>query len=306
MMRRTVYAVRLDTVRYERKLSLIATVDSIESSHGIINSMIDIAEETGYPYEILISTRAPDDENYYYDEIRVISRNTRKRSDGLARAIKLATGNYTFVFDPSISYSLTYADLIYGYINIGTSEILLSNIMGFQTEVVKNVGNWRPLICGEDIDLMARALDSYGVIAYPLGSLTTLDIGQMIYDKSRSMIERIIAMRDLTTAANLKYNDISEMASSMDMDFATYEILMTGKLLSYISRLRPYEKNTNNYIFVMNRIIESYISQDYRRIDTITEMPRIEISSSTRKYLSSVSDLWTMQDSDNKYPRESV
>ncbi|KAA8923108.1 hypothetical protein [Thermoplasma sp.] len=306
MMRRSIYAVRLDTVRYERKLSLIAAVDSVESSHSIINSMMDIAEETGYPYEILISTRLPDEERYYYDEIRVISRNTKRRSDGLAKAIKSATGNYTFIFDPSINYSLSYADLIYGYINIGTSEVLVSNVIGFQTDVAINVGNWRPLVCGEDIDLMARALDSYGVISYPLGSLTGFDIGELIYGKKRSRIEKAIAMRDLVIAANLKHSDIAEMMEAMDMDIATYEWMMSGKILSYLSRIRPYEKNVNNYVFVMDRIIESYISQDYRRIDTISDTPKITLSPRTRRYLSAVSDLWTAQDTDNKYPKESI
>ncbi|WP_048161836.1 hypothetical protein [Thermoplasma acidophilum] len=306
MMRRSVYAVRLDTVRYERKLSLIAAVDSVESSHQIINTMIDIAEETGYQYEILISTRTSDEENYYYDEIKVVSRNTRKRSEGLARAVKSATGNYAFIFEPSVRYSLTYADLIYGYINLGTSEVLVSNILGFQTDVIKNVGNWRPLTCGEDIDLMARAFDSYGVISYPMGGLTGLDIDDLIYGKWRNRIEKALAMRDLVIAANLKHNNIAEMAESMGIDLPTYEWLISGRILSYLSGIRPYEKNVNNYIFIMERIIESYISQDYRRIDTVSASPYISLSNRTRKYLSSVSDLWTEQNTDNKYPRESV
>ncbi|CAC11988.1 hypothetical protein [Thermoplasma acidophilum] len=268
--------------------------------------MIDIAEETGYQYEILISTRTSDEENYYYDEIKVVSRNTRKRSEGLARAVKSATGNYAFIFEPSVRYSLTYADLIYGYINLGTSEVLVSNILGFQTDVIKNVGNWRPLTCGEDIDLMARAFDSYGVISYPMGGLTGLDIDDLIYGKWRNRIEKALAMRDLVIAANLKHNNIAEMAESMGIDLPTYEWLISGRILSYLSGIRPYEKNVNNYIFIMERIIESYISQDYRRIDTVSASPYISLSNRTRKYLSSVSDLWTEQNTDNKYPRESV
>lgn len=47
MMKRMVYPVRIDTIRYDRKFSFVVFVEDIQSSHQIIDNIMDIGDEIG-------------------------------------------------------------------------------------------------------------------------------------------------------------------------------------------------------------------------------------------------------------------
>ncbi|BAB60132.1 TVG1011675 [Thermoplasma volcanium GSS1] len=306
MMKRMVYPVRIDTIRYDRKFSFVVFVEDIQSSHQIIDNIMDIGDEIGYPYEVIVSAKDQVTDDYYSDEIKVVGTGLNRRSDGIQRSLKSSTGNYFVIFDPNIRYSLSYADLLYGYAETGSSEVLVSEILGFQTDVLRSVGGWRDLSYGEDIDLLVRVIDNYGVITYPFYGLKQIDLTELIKSTDSIRSGKIKKLRDLIISCNFKYQDIKTIAKILDKSSRISRLLYLSKILSNFARIRPYERPKNNYLTIMERIMESILAKEFLKITTVDFKPSLAISTKTAEYLAGESPLWRITEENGNFVREKI
>jgi hypothetical protein len=69
--------------------------------------------------------------------------------------------------------------------------------------------------------------------------------------------------------------------------------MLIAYLLSKISKNRPYKYSKNNYIIVIESIIESLILKDYEVYNIPDKIPKLKFTEREIKYLEKKSYLWS-------------
>lgn len=263
------------------KISFCATIlEANENLNNNIDNIINIANEIGLDYEIVISTNIKI--NLNKNNVKFIYSKFKSYGAGKQMAYLKSIGDYIIVFDPNISYNIDISDIIYKFISKGERKALLYKVLIINRDLLKKSGGWRDLREYEDIDLFVRLSRISGFIAYPTDNYSILNYR----NSKKTFVNNILNERDAIISCNYSLNDV------FILKHIPYFSILIAYILSKISKNRPYKYGKNNYILVIENIIESLILKDYEIYNIPDKVPKLKFTKKEIQYLEKKSYLW--------------
>ncbi|WP_393972030.1 hypothetical protein OXIME_000631 [Oxyplasma meridianum] len=273
-----------------------------------IRSIDNMGKEVGFSYEIIVTGElngVTEGEGKLhlmrmFPELNEVILDHSNAGYGKKAAVENSAGKFLIMFDARTVYNLDLADMIHNFILSGIKKMVFSPLAIIPRMIISEVGSWRELTDGEDIDLYTRIALSYGILAFPfIGSedgrggfyLPSPDCVNMGVDK---LGERLIHLRDLIIGCNHSWGDLKPLLNSRNGKFSVKIFLLytAAYVLSKISSVKPYKFDRNNYLIVLESILESLVLKEYTRIET-TDMPiRFRITDKQASYLMEKSKLY--------------
>ena len=292
-------------------ISFISTdLFSFRTLEKSILSIDRIGEEVGKKYEILIGAKNNSryDSFLFRDLERKIEQLSIIRIDtpngGMAKRIatNLSTGEFLVFFDSTISYDLDFADLISSYIRSGEKRILLSDFMIINRDILIHSGGYRDLSISEDIDLLSRIFLYSNIIAFPVVTMRMiLNQAVPLPALNKSERENLLkvglrtngAFKDQIVACNYSIQDVLNMIPKNKANKITTKLeVFFAYLRSAFSKTRPVKMGQNNYLMLMDKLLESIILSDFKKFEDFRAKPLLRLSSEQYKYLEKSSKSW--------------
>ena len=278
------YDVKELPISYNReiKLSFCAVAMNISDSvKRSLESIVNVAEELGHPYELVISTHMQ--VNFKSDRIKFINETFDTYGAGKQLAYLHSTGDYLIIFNPSTVYNSETSDVIHSFLEKREKRALVYSPMVIARDILDKTGGWRNLREYEDIDLLARIAAEGGIAAFPSEQYDSLKYKT---SKKNSFLERIKNFRDAIISCNFSIKDVKMF------HIEPYYISFPALVLSKISKTKPYKFKENNRIIVMESIMESLILKDYENYLIPDRLPKLHISRNEVRYMEKRSYLW--------------
>ncbi len=278
-----------------------------------LSSVERIAQGSGGPFEVVVADgpSAPEVRSIlaHWESSAphhiLIRHDRRNRGYGRRRAFEVSSGNYIVPFDTSIVYGRTYADLLERYFHLATERMLFSEICALRRNTVENVGGWRDLVGGEDVDLYAPVAERYGLLAYPTGEphsqsrvLTSFE-RQMRYahgSRLRRLHRMFLTQRDQIIGGNYRVADLMDFNRTKPLGVRVGgRLWFTGA--SAAAALSPIPRRKvdamNNYLYVRELTIDSMVRGDFAELGwTGGPPPRLPLTTDEKLYLSRRSAVW--------------
>jgi hypothetical protein len=278
------YDIKDLPISYNReiKISFCAAILNIsESVKRSVESIVNVAEEMGYPYELVISTHSS--VNFISDRVKFITENFSTYGAGKQLAYLRSTGDYIVIFNPDTVYTSEISDVIHSFLEKREKRALVCNLIVVARDLLDKTGGWRNLRKYEDIDLLARIAGEGGITAFPSDYYDSLKYGN---DGRKSIPEVIRDFRDAIISCNFSLRDIGIV--HLEPFYISYISFMLSKL----SRTKPFKFKENNRIIVMESIIESLILKDYENYLIPDNIPKLKLTHDEIKYMEKRSYLW--------------
>ncbi len=299
-------------------ISFIST--DLFSSRTLEKSLLsidNIGDEIGKRFEIIVAVK----ENNGYDRI-LYSDLERKvetaslvrvkiNNSGMAKRVvtNLASGEFFVFFDSSHLYDIDFADLISSFMRSKEKAVLLSDLMVMHRDIFIRAGGYRELSIAEDIDLLARLYESTNIIAFPL---TTTNL---VLNQARLLLTQKRSLKSLMAKSGLKIGQ-AQLHQILACNYSGTDLLLLssarGKnslisrmrislymLRCRFSRTRPIRYAQNNFILLMDKILESLILKDFERIHGFTMKPMLIMTKEEKGYLTDSSGAWKSGNIDN-------
>lgn len=283
------------------------TADRLPAS---LASIEQLGEALGAPYEVVVADGPSTDGARALLEAHARTRpsfhllvhGARNRGYGRRRAFETSSGATIIPFDTSIEYSPSYASILRAYLVLDTERMLFSEICALRRRTVEAVGGWRDLIGGEDIDLYARVVSRFGVIAYPTSlresqsrSLRAFD-RQMRYVRGSyfARMRRIYAVqRDQLIGANYRVRDLMgfNRRKPTAQRVALRGFFTLVALGARLRPIRPFVLDRNNYLYVREAILDSIVRGDWHVLGAEAP-PRLLLTDDEVEYLEHASRRW--------------
>lgn len=299
----------VEDVRVSFCATNLNTVDRLPRS---LTSVTELGRALGVPFEVVVADGPSDDgaralleeRARSNPEFRLVPHSKRNRGYGRRRAFESSSGTTIVPFDTSLEYSPSYAAFLRAYLRLGTERMLFSEICALDRRTVVEVGGWRDLVGGEDIDLYARVVFRFGLIAYPTAlpdsqsrSLPAFD-RQMRYVRGSffARMRRIYAVqRDQLIGANFRVRDLMGFNRRKPMARraalrAFFVLVAAGARLSSI---RPFVLDRNNYLYFREAILDSVLRGDWRVLGAEGPPPRLLLTDDETAYLERASRRWS-------------
>lgn len=294
------------------EVSFCATnLNTADRLPGAIESITSIGEALGVEFEIIVADGPSDDgaretlvaRARTDARLKVIFHTERNRGYGRRRAFEASQGTTVVPFDTSLSYDPAYAGLLSGYIGMRTDRLLFSEICALSRRSITTVGGWRDLIGGEDIDLYARVVRSFGVIACPTSLPTSQSVRlgsaarQFRYVRGSlwHRLRRIYAVqRDQMIGANFRITDLMQFNStkSVHRRIGLFFFYATCAIGMRFRGIQPVRAEQNNYLYFREALIRSLEAEDHQQLGWEGASPRLLLTDDEIRYLSSSSELW--------------
>ena len=255
---------------YNYAISFIGA--ALEVNHAFmdsIRSINTIAEELGREFEVVVShRRSPEAIQPAIRELRkscpnlvLLESGLESFGQGKSIAFNYSTGKFIVPFNTGIVYPISYSDVLHDFLKFKLKRLYYSELSLVSREIITEVGGWRNLSNGEDIDLFSRISINYGVFACP----TDLLIGDDRFKREIVSIREFplgkgepfgIAyrhLRDLIISCNHSYKDLMAMNQILKgiEGNSRYWLFLLTYLGSRFSRIKPVSYNRNNYIIFM-------------------------------------------------------
>ena len=274
-----------------------------------IRSIDNIGKEVGFSYEIIVSGGirhvSEKEERHHlmrmFPELNEVVLEDNRSGHGKNVSFENSAGKFIIMFDAETSYNLNLADMIHNFILSGIKKMVFSPLVIIPRMIINEVGRWRELTDGEDIDFYTRVVLSYGVLAFPFSGsgkgkgTFTLPSPEYTGKDGAGLMERIIHLRDHIIGCNYSPGDIRSFLNSRSRKSTVRNAALYGVAyaLSRISRIKPFRFDRNNYLVVLESLLESLVLKEYTRIDT-TDMPiRFRMSDTQISYLREKSKLYS-------------
>ena len=284
-------------------------VDSIRSINAI-------AEELGREFEIVVSHKhAPDAFQPVLRELRktcqslvLLESNLESFGQGKRISFNYSTGKFIVPFNTGIVYPIAYSDVLHDFLKMKFKRLYYSELSLVSREIIVEVGGWRNLSNGEDIDLFSRVSINYGVFACPTNFLKGDDqfkreiasIREFPLNRDSSFGDSYKHMRDLIISCNHSMNDLRAMKQIL-RDIAGRSsswLLLLSYFGSRFSHIKPVSYNRNNYIILMESVLESIILKEYLKLADVSDNMAWNIDRAHIRFLSQKSKLFReMKDS---------
>ncbi len=274
-----------------------------------IRSIDNIGKEVGFSYEIIVSggiRHVPEKEERHhlmrmFPELSEVVLEDNRSGHGKNVSFENSAGKFIIMFDAETSYNLNLADMIHNFILSGIKKMVFSPLVIIPRMIINEVGRWRELTDGEDIDFYTRVVLSYGVLAFPFSGYGkgkgtfTLPSPEYTGKVGAGLKEKIIHLRDHIIGCSYSPGDIRSFLNSSNRKSTVRNTALYGVAyaLSRISRIKPFRFDRNNYLVVLESLLESLVLKEYTRIDT-TDMPiRFRMSDTQISYLREKSKLYS-------------
>jgi len=305
-------------------ISFCSWIEDLSDIHeDSIRSIDNIGKEIGFSYEIIVSGGvrhvSEGEERHHlmrmFPELSEVILDRKIAGYGKNVAFENSAGKFIIMFDAQTVYNLDLADMIHSFILSGIKKMVFSPLAIIPRMIINEVGRWRELTDGEDIDLYTRVALSYGILAFPFSGsgkgkgTFTLPSPDYVKIEGHNLRERIIQLRDLIIGCNYSMGDLISFMNSGGKKLVLKNAVLysSAYILSRISAIKPYRFDRNNYLVVLESLLESLVLKEYTRIDT-TDMPiRFRMSVKQISYLKEKSKLYSnIKDSIVEYSSISV
>lgn len=302
---------------YNYTISFIGTALTLDDlTISSIRSINVIGEELGRDFEIVVSYRP------VAAEAQIKLRNLRKEcpnlvflessfeSHGSGKNISFnySSGKFIVPFNTRMVYPTVYADVLHNFLKFKLKRLYYSELPLVGRTLISDVGGWRNLSSGEDIDLFSRLSINYGVFACPTNFLQgddrfhreLLTIRDFPTDADGDFNNSYQLLRDLIISCNHTYSDIRAISKfTRDVEGTN---LSTLTFLAYIGsrfhRVKPVSYNRNNYVIFMEAVLESLILREYLKMADVSDHMSWKIDRTHIRFLAARSKMFReMKDS---------
>lgn len=311
---------------YNYTISFIGTAMVVdENTLASIESINRIGEDLGRDFEIVVSYGSvPKDQSANLRRLRTLCHNfvgleAYFDTYGIGKkiAFEYSTGKFIVPFNAGIVYPIGYSDVLHNFLKVRLKRLFYSELSLVSRELVNDVGGWRKLSSGEDIDLFSRLSINYGVFACPTDLLDggdklqreVLTIRDFPADRECKLNDCYQGLRDLIISCNHSYSDVRKIAKLLkttegkDMS----KLALLAYLGSKFSRVKPVSYSRNNYVILMESILESLILKEYLKMSEISERMSWRIDRTHIRFLSTKSKMFReMKDSTILYLKEQI
>lgn len=274
-----------------------------------IRSIDNIGKEVGFSYEIIVSGGvrhvSEGEERHHlmrmFPELSEVILDHNNVGHGKNVAFENSAGKFIIMFDSQTVYNLDLADMIHNFILSGIKKMVFSPLAIIPRMIINEVGRWRELTDGEDIDFYTRVALSYGILAFPFNGsgkgkgTFTLPSPEYVRIDGDNFMDRVVHLRDLIIGCNYSLGDLISFLNSGNRKATIKNVALYGAAysLSRISAIKPFRFDRNNYLVVLESLLESLVLKEYTRIDT-TDMPiRFKMSDKQISYLREKSKLYS-------------
>ena len=181
--------------------------------------------------------------------------------------------------------------------------MLFSEICALRRSTIESVGGWRDLVGGEDIDLYARVIARFGLVAYPTARRESQSERLSSYERQMryvrgsrlARLRRIYQVqRDQIIGAHYQVRDL--------MDFnrrkpaarrAAYRMFFTVAALgARFSPRKPFALGRNNYLILREETFRSMLEGRHSALGWAEPGPKLLLSQDEVDYLERNSALW--------------
>ncbi len=275
-----------------------------------IESIIDIGEETGLKFEILImnntyygiNPQAVQDIKKFNGELKIIQSAGMIRGAAKNEAFKNSNGSYIVLFNHEKVYEIAYADLLYSFVRQREKRMLFSELIVIPREIVEENMGWKNLRVSEDLEFFTRIAKNNGILFYPTEGRRTMDMfiqykpsqlqAKREY-KRLSSVKKISMLRDLTVGCNYSFKDLFILGDMRKRSKLSERLLIISAYFSSRTRdPKVVKQDKNNYVLFMEAMFESIILGEYKRFDFFQKPLRISITEDENKYLAARSEIW--------------
>jgi len=299
----------VEDVRVSFCATNLNTVDRLPRS---LASVAGLGNALGVPFEVVVADGPSHDGARVLleerarsnPEFRLVAHSERNRGYGRRRAFEASSGTTIVPFDTSIEYNPSYAAILRSYLHLGTERMLFSEICALRRRTVVAVGGWRDLIGGEDIDLYARVVSQFGVIAYPMPladsqsrSLPAFE-RQMRYVRGTFLarMRRIYAVqRDQLIGSNFRVRDLMgfNRRKPIGRRAALRAFFTLAAAGARLRPIRPFVLDRNNYLYFREALLDSILRGDWRALGAEGPPPRLLLTDDETVYLERASRRWS-------------
>ncbi len=302
---------------YNYAVSFIgAALDINQDFIQSIKSIYRIGEDLGRDFEVIVS------HNPVPEELQPEIRKLRKRyrnlvfledsldsiGQGKKTAFEYGTGKFVVPFNTQISYPIRYSDVLHNFLRFKLKRLYYSELPLVSRDIVSEVGGWRNLSSGEDIDLYSRISINYGVFACPTTLLPgddrkfreLLSIRAFPENKEGSTKSSPRLLKDLIISCNHSFSDIKEIARILQDEEgkASFGQFFMAYIRSRMSKIKPVSYNRNNYVIFMESVLESLVLREFLKMPDVSEEVGWYIDRTHQRFLKVKSKLFReMKDS---------
>ena len=302
---------------YNYAISFIGTTMEVDSKFAqSILSINTIAEELGREFEIVVSHRPAEDSMHpFMRQLRkscpnlvLLESNIESYGQGKSISFNYSTGKFVVPFDTEIVYPIAYSDVLHDFLKFKLKRLYYSELSIVSREVIEEVGGWRNLSNGEDIDLFSRISINYGVFACPTNLIPGDDrlkrelvsIREFPFGENHPFSESYRHLKDLIISCNHSINDLRTLMNILkETEGRSGSLLfMLSFFGSKLSHIKPMAYNRNNYIIFMESVLESIILKEYLKMTDVSEYMTWNIDKAHIRFLAQKSKLFReMKDS---------
>ncbi len=273
-----------------------------------LNSIVDIAEESGMDYEIIIVNTTMLPINSVSTEgiraekpLKIADYGYYKRGQAKNEAFKRSTGTHIVLFDPEKVYDIKFSDVLYNFVNQREKRMLFSEFIVIPREILTDVNGWNDLSVSEDLELFARISEQYNILFYitdgqesierfltykPTQIFPSKEFQHLIKERKNRMIT------DLFVGCNYGLRDALLLSdnSAGKLKLRDYISLYTSYFLVKIRRYNKGKKS--NFTRLMESMFESIILQEYEKVKVDSYPLNISLGKTEIRYLMTKSDIF--------------
>ncbi|MCL4307041.1 MAG: hypothetical protein M1302_02040 [Candidatus Thermoplasmatota archaeon] len=279
------------------------TVKSLES----INL---IGDELGREYEIImacprqhgVSDTILRSMRKEFHNLMVIRIDRESYGKGKDTAFRSSTGKFIVPFHSNLVYPVEYADILHSFLEFSLKRLYFSELSLVHRDLINEVGGWRHLSNGEDVDLFSRLAVNFGILACPTNlmwkdNITIKEILGMRYSSQSSGGpdgQNLAMIRDLIIACNLSLReilDLSRIRKSLEGTGGRFLMFM-AYMASRLSSIKPVTYNRNNLVVVMESVLESLILREYLKIPEMEDRVFLQIDRTHIEFLTEHSKMF--------------
>ena len=276
-----------------------------------LESIRGLGAAVARPFEVVVADGPSEDGARAFLEqaarsdprVRLIAHPFRNRGRGRRLAFEASRGTTIVPFDTSLAYAPRYGELLRRYLALPTDAMLFSEVCALRRTTVVSVGGWRDLVGGEDLDLYARIIERFGVVAYPTAARESQSERLSSYDRQMRYVRgsrwrrarRIYEVqRDQIIGANYRVRDLMDFNRRKPaVRRGAYRLFFTAAAIgARLSPLRPFAFDRNNYLILREETFRSMLEGRHAALGWTEPGPKLVLSEDEVDYLDRDSALW--------------
>ncbi len=275
-----------------------------------LNSVVDIAEESGLDYEIVIVNTTMIPINSVSTEgvrsgkpLKIADYGNYKRGEAKNEVLKNCSGTHIVIFDPERVYDPSYADILYNFVKQREKRMLFSEIIVIPKEIIVESGGWKNLSVSEDLELFARISRTYGILFFITEGQDSIERfliykpSQIFYNKNFRRMKkerRLSILRDMFLGCNYNFGDIILLSKENGRRLSTREYisLLSSYLRVKLKSQKDKDQRESNFTLLMESMFESVILQEYDKLRVEGKSLNIKMGKTELDYLNSKSEMF--------------